>query len=593
MTHQKRKIKNIITLLVAALLFIFSSSVAFAETEPNDTFEQANDIGIGYLNADTNANLSSGDDLDYFKFDAVAGNTYVIETFNVQGNGSDATGIWLYNSSESLLANDRFGDNGTGNADARITFTFTQSGTYFILAQDSDHNAVWSGNYSLRVLPKYDEPGAGWDSENDNEPNDALALAYEIQTGYTQSQEHTIAVYPNIVTNTGDHDYYRFEVEADTTYVMETFNVQGNGSDATGIWLFDSAGSQLANDRFGEAGTGNADARITFTFNQSGTYFILVKESDHNAVWHGDYSLRILPKYDQPGADWDPENDHEPNDEWVLAYEIQPGYANAQEHNLAVYSNIVTNTGDHDYYRFTAEAGTTFVMETFNIQGNGSVATGIWLFNSAGSLLAEDRFGDDGTGNADARITFTFTQSGTYFILVKESDHNAVWNGSYSLRVLPKYDQPGADWDTNNDYEPNDELVLAYGIQFGSANAQEHILTPYPNLITNSGDNDYYRFNVEADKTYVMETFNIQGDETNATGLWLFDNTGVLLANDRLGNNGSGSIDARITFTFNQAGTYFILVKESDYNAVWFGNYSLRICENDCNNNVYLPLITN
>ncbi|NJM07623.1 hypothetical protein HC891_17725 [Candidatus Gracilibacteria bacterium] len=57
-------------------------AAASNETEPNNSFETANNIGIGSQNS-ANAQVNSADDLDYFKFNAVAGQSYVIETFNV------------------------------------------------------------------------------------------------------------------------------------------------------------------------------------------------------------------------------------------------------------------------------------------------------------------------------------------------------------------------------------------------------------------------------------------------------------------------------------------------------------------------------
>ena len=84
---------------VALCLMLVSTLPATAETEPNDTPAQANDIGIGWQNAETNASISSPSDVDFFKFSACAGCTFVIETFNVQKkygvSGSVGTGLWL------------------------------------------------------------------------------------------------------------------------------------------------------------------------------------------------------------------------------------------------------------------------------------------------------------------------------------------------------------------------------------------------------------------------------------------------------------------------------------------------------------------
>ena len=69
----------VLALVLALTLFFPFPSQVHAETEPNDTPGQANPIGIGWENAEINATISSTSDVDYFKFVACAGCTYVIE----------------------------------------------------------------------------------------------------------------------------------------------------------------------------------------------------------------------------------------------------------------------------------------------------------------------------------------------------------------------------------------------------------------------------------------------------------------------------------------------------------------------------------
>ncbi len=574
--------------LVATAVLLLMVSPVFAESEPNDTFATADPIGIGLSNAEVGATLTDND-YDYFYFEAVAGRTYVIETYNIQGTGTgeNATGLWLYNSGQSLLAHDQYGSYGTGNTNARIVYTFSTSGTYYILVKDR-YNYTWTGTYSLRILPKYDEPGAEWDAGNDNEPNDVPELSNEIQVGLNNGQTHQLFDHTNYVTNSSDHDWYRFTAEAGRTYIIETYNIQGlgTGESATGLWLYNGSGSLLAHDQYGSYGTGNANARIVYTFSTSGTYFILVKDR-YNYAWLGSYSLRILPKYGEPGAEWDAGNDNEPNDVRELANEIEVGLSNAETHQLFDHTNYVTNGSDYDWYRFTAVAGRTYVIETYNIQGVGSgqSATGLWLYDTGGALLTHDQYGSYGTGNANARITYTFITGGTYFVLVKDR-YNYDWMGSYSLRILPKYDEPGAEWNAANDYEPNDVLPLANTLGVGAENAQTHQLFNHAVFVTNSSDHDFYRFHADAG-TYIIQTFGIQASG-RATGLWLYNSSGTLLTNDQYGDAQTGT--AEIEFTFLTPGEYFILVKDAQ-SVSWTGTYSVRVCAGSCLQKVFLPAV--
>ena len=82
-----------------------------ADTEPNENPVQANIINIGWENAEVDAVLSSSSDVDYYKFGACAGCTYVIETFNVQKTTSfGGTGLYLYDTDgTTLLSEDGWG----------------------------------------------------------------------------------------------------------------------------------------------------------------------------------------------------------------------------------------------------------------------------------------------------------------------------------------------------------------------------------------------------------------------------------------------------------------------------------------------------
>ncbi|MCP4107872.1 MAG: hypothetical protein GY749_20400, partial [Desulfobacteraceae bacterium] len=204
-------------------------------------------------------------------------------------------------------------------------------------------------------------------------------------------------------------------------------------NDATVLYLYDANGNQLALDEHGSNGTNDANASITHTFIESGTYYVMVKEDDYWGHWTGTYSLRILPKHDEAGASWDSENDNEPNDKLELANQILVGLENAQSHKLVSNISYVSRGSDTDWYHFNAEAGHTYVMETFNVQEISGKGPGVWLYDPNGNELANDEYGSKGMNDADASITHKFLTSGTYYLKVK--DYSNVWTGSYSLRV--------------------------------------------------------------------------------------------------------------------------------------------------------------
>ncbi|MEM8529488.1 MAG: PPC domain-containing protein [Chloroflexota bacterium] len=424
-------------LLLVGLVVLFSGfpMAAYADTDPDDAFDEATSIEVGYDNAILDGTLSSDEDIDIYRFTTEANRTYVIETFNIQGTPNmRATGLYLFDSNREELRSDERGNNGTGDANARIVQTFTRAGSYYIRVSSARFEN-WSGSYSLRVLPKYDEPGAGWDAENDFEPNNTRQIANEITPSLSGAVTRRLFNHNSFVTNYADVDYYRFEAEAGYNYVIETFNIQGQpDGNATALRLYNSSGEQIQDDKRGANGTGDANARIVFPVKTTGEYFVSVMRDDLYA-WAGTYSLRILPQYDHPDAEWDAENNFEPNDTFSTANLLEVGSENAVNRRLFDHSGFVTNGSDYDYYRFEAKAGQTYIVQTFNVQENTSGdGTGIYLYNPEGSIIADDERGRNGEGSIDAEIVQPLTVDGTYFILVKD-ERNANWTGAYSLRV--------------------------------------------------------------------------------------------------------------------------------------------------------------
>ena len=155
------------------------------------------------------------------------------------------------------------------------------------------------------------------------------------------------------------------------------------------------------------------------------------------------------------------------------------------------------------------------------------------------------------------------------------------WIGTYSLRVLPKYDQPGAEWDATNNFEPDDVIALANLLNVGPQHAVTRSIYSNENFVADDYDEDHYRFEA-AWQQYIIQTFDVQKDASGVgTGLYLLNRAGTMLANDASSSKGAGNIDGEIAFTFTNAGTYFIRVARQVYNK-WAGPSSLRVCVESC-----------
>lgn len=282
-------------LFLLSLLILLAMALpaqAAAESEPNNTPAQAIPIGVGYANAVVNAVLETDDDMDYYRLDAQAGRTYVIEAFNVQKLPSwyASAVLELYASNgTTMLAEDWTAYDGTGETAARMVYTFPLAGSAYIKVASRNS---WAGAYSLRVLAKYDEPGAAWSAANGMESNDVRALAVPLGLGPAHAQQHTLAALSASIRVTDDDiDFFHFTGQAGHTYTVELFNIGDSGS-GPGLWAFEgNSDSVLKGDPWADNGEGTVWARVTFVAPSSTIYFVRVGNPMFTH-WTGSYAIR-------------------------------------------------------------------------------------------------------------------------------------------------------------------------------------------------------------------------------------------------------------------------------------------------------------
>jgi hypothetical protein len=113
--------------------------------EPNDT--PFNALLIEDFGAPVKQTMSDRGDRDYFRFYAVAGRHYTLETLNLRGYLN--TELWLYNvNGTSQLGYDN--NSGSGVVDAHLGWTCPIDGLYFVrVGEDGDDDI---GFYQFRIL---------------------------------------------------------------------------------------------------------------------------------------------------------------------------------------------------------------------------------------------------------------------------------------------------------------------------------------------------------------------------------------------------------------------------------------------------------
>ncbi|MBI4318450.1 MAG: pre-peptidase C-terminal domain-containing protein [Chloroflexi bacterium] len=471
--------------------------------EPDDSPAQASTVTVN--GAAQTHNFHVAGDVDWVKFAATAGISYVVETSNL-GTASD-TIIYLYGTDgTTVITSDD--DSGPGSG-SRIEWTASSNGTYYILVRHYSNSRYGSNtNYDLRVT------SAGTPSDS-YEPDNAVSQARPIAVdGAAQTHNFHVA---------GDNDWVSFTASAGTSYVIETLNL-GNRSD-TYIYLYSTNGTTLlASDD--DSGGGLA-SRINWTAPSSGIYFVRVRHYSGAAYGSNtNYDIRVTSSSVCTGGD-----SYEPDNSPAQASTITVN-GSSQTHNFYC-------SGDNDWAKFSATVGMDYVIQTLNL-GAGS-DTILYLYDTDGSTLITSN--DDGGGGRASRIAWTASADGTFYVRVRHYSSTASGsNTNYDLRVTATGTSGAADA-----YEDDDAAARASTIASTQANHNFHV----------AGDADWAKFAATAGTSYVIETLNL-GNRSD-THMYLYDTDATTLL--REDDNGGAGNASRIAWTAPSSGNYYLKVR--------------------------------
>jgi hypothetical protein len=323
------------------------------------------------------------EDQDWFRFQALPGVFYVIETSNLSQDPFCDTYIYLVapDGQTTLFFNDDI--DYPGNLASRIEWWADAGGEYYVLVKH--YSPSGRGTYSISLTGSDDHGDfPGWASE--------LATFGDPLPGRLETEY--------------DLDWFQFWAEAGRTYTIETFNL-GDGCD-TYLELYDQGLSFLASHddiSYPE----NLASRIEYTIPVTGIYYAAVM-SPWDWDGSGTYEIRILGEDD---------------------------YANSQSEEPPLLTTDGTEVsgqfespGDEDWFRFEVEAGRRYIIETVNL--SAGCDTVMEIYESDGTtLLAYD---DDSGGGSASRLEGLINNSRTLFIRLRH--YSPVGTGGYGIRIV-------------------------------------------------------------------------------------------------------------------------------------------------------------
>jgi|GEM_PF-1213983 len=309
----------------------------------------------------------------------------------------------------------------------------------------------------------------------------------------------------------GDTDWWRVSLTVGYGYQFwlegsSSFN--GTLSDPY-LGIYSASGSFLAGN--GDMGSFNRDSYYYGVPTASGTYFLSAEEQGTNAT--GTYRITA----------WQDQLDSTASAATILA-------------NAYVTDRIGYQSDVSDWHRVTLTAGTAYQFDLMGSSRDGaSHALGdgwLALRSSNGNLISAD---DDSGVGLNARIFFTPTVTGTYFLDVQESGSNAY--GTYALLV--------------------NQVPTSGALTLGNSRA---------GVVDFGGDSDLYSVSLAAGTTY---GFAITGTTLTDPYLEVLGSDGAVLIVDD--DSGPG-LNSYVTFTPATSGTYLLAARAA--NLVTTGSYT-------------------
>lgn len=469
--------------------------------------EQTGDIGVA-------------GDIDRFRVELSAGTSY---RFELRTSGSKGIGyreLALLSSSGSQIATGTGG--GSKEGDARISYTATTSGTYYLDAMGRNGS---TGKYAVVAIQTSTTPITP-------QPDPVTTDDYPATSGTSGVVVPNGAAAQGQLESVSDVDYFKVVLEANTTY---SFSLQGSGAlQDTYLRLRAEDGRVLASDDDG-SGTKNGGSRISFTAPSSGTYYVDVS-SDVNQ--RGAYALQAQRTSTTPVT---PQPDPVTTDDYPATNNtagiVVPNGTGAQ--------GQLERVGDVDYFKVVLEANAAY---TFSLQGAGGGLqdTVLRLHAEDGRVLASD---DDGSGtkNGASKISFTAPASGTYYLDVSS---DASQNGAYSLSAAM------------DDY-PASPVTAGFLTVDGAATR---------GVLESPRDADWLRFDVRGGVLYQLD---IEGAPSNTGGTALAaPGLSLRTPDGNTVNNGGKAGVERMSFVAPADGTYYVNVEASDRSAT--GTYAVK-----------------
>ena len=332
----------------------------------------------------------------------------------------------------------------------------------------------------------------------------------------------------------GDRDWFAVELGAGKGYRIDLEgkpNGVGTLVDPRLYGIHDADGVLIPGTENNDGGKGN-NSRVFFTPTTDGTYYVSAGAIED---FIGTYRLSVV----------------EGTDDFMggtgTSGLVAVGGSATGEMDLS---------GDRDWFAVELDAGSTYRIDLEGSEtGAGTlVDPRLYGIHDADGVLIPGTKNDDGGKGNNSRVFFTPTTDGTYYVA---AGARGPGHGTYTLSVTEIADDFTAATDTTG--------AVAVG---GSATGE----------IDLPGDRDWFAVELGAGKAYRID---LKGSETGVGTLsdpylqGIYDANGTFIPGTE-NNDGGEGLNSRLTFTPEEAGTYYVAA------GAWGpgeGTYTLSVTE--------------
>ncbi len=375
--------------------FTLQATAGSAAVEPEEeepTFRRAN---VGDILEEqftrTSPKLDGGQPYALYQVSLAAGATI---TILAQSDDFDPVLYFMTPTADMLAEND---DASTGT-DAGIEYTVSTAGEYIIGVRSTAAGAT--GTYILTV----DGPDGAANIVTNNEP--ALTTGTAIVVGQPVYGELSAS---DPASNSRYVDTWTVRLTQGQTYTVTARSTTFD----TFLGMVDGSEMVASDDDSG----GGSDSRLTFTAPRTGSYSVMITSIEANGL--GRYSIDVTQGSGGGGGN--------------TGGGVRISGALQRNGNVTgrLESGDMTASDNtyEDYYTYEARRGesVTITLESTDFDAYlklGSFTNGQYQFISSN---------DDGAGGTNSRITYTFTNAGTYVIIANSLSANET--GRYTLSI--------------------------------------------------------------------------------------------------------------------------------------------------------------